>query len=106
MTLNEFHRTAISLPKTDRFPALLISHGSPMNGVEDNEFSRTWIAKSAELPIPQAILCISAHLAIPTPEHYYPLLYTLGAQHSNEQVHFFAEGITHGSISMRSLSIY
>lgn len=271
MTLNEFHHTTTSLPKTARFPALFIGHGSPMNGVEDNEFSRAWIAKSAELPTPQAILCISAHwftpgtfvhtakqprtihdfygfpeelyalrypcpgapelaaetasilttttvtpdtewgldhgawivlrrlfpfakipvyqlsidytkpgqfhydlgkelavlrdhgvlimgsgnivhnlgrieydpaaqpfswatefdataqkllvdkhhqalihyeklgssahLSIPTPEHYYPLLYTLGAQHSSEQVHFFAEGITHGSISMRSFSV-
>jgi 4,5-DOPA dioxygenase extradiol len=268
MTLRDLKTAAASLPKTARLPALFIGHGSPMNGVEDNEFSRAWIAKSAELPAPQAILCISAHwftpgtfvhtakqprtihdfygfpeelyalrypcpgapeyaaltadtitttvvtsetdwgidhgawivlrrlfplanipvfqmsidytkpgqfhydlgkelatlrergvliigsgnivhnlgrieydpharpfswaedfdalaekhiaernhrtlihyeklgasahLAVPTPDHFYPLLYILGAQHADEQMQFFAEGITHGSISMRS----
>jgi len=44
-----------------KMPALFIGHGSPMNAIEDNEFSRTWIEASRSLPRPQAILCISAH---------------------------------------------
>jgi len=44
-----------------RMPALFIGHGSPMNAVEDNEFSRAWSKAGRSLPRPKAILCISAH---------------------------------------------
>ncbi len=42
-------------------PVLFIGHGSPMNGIEDNEFSRGWQAVARSLPTPKAVLCISAH---------------------------------------------
>ena len=42
-------------------PALFIGHGSPMNAIEDNEFSRSWKKIGQSLPLPKAILCISAH---------------------------------------------
>jgi len=42
-------------------PVLFIGHGSPMNGIEDNEFSRGWQTIARTLPKPIAILCISAH---------------------------------------------
>lgn len=45
----------------NKMPALFIGHGSPMNAIEDNEFSRAWIEMGKTLPTPQAILCISAH---------------------------------------------
>jgi 4,5-DOPA dioxygenase extradiol len=44
-----------------RMPALFIGHGSPMNAIEDNEFSRAWEEVGKKLPQPRAILCISAH---------------------------------------------
>ena len=44
-----------------KMPALFVGHGSPMNAIEDNEFSRAWIEVGRSLPRPQAILCISAH---------------------------------------------
>jgi len=44
-----------------KMPALFLGHGSPMNAIEDNEFSRAWIEAGRSLPRPQAILCISAH---------------------------------------------
>lgn len=44
-----------------RMPALFIGHGSPMNAIEDNEFTREWKAIAASLPRPKAILCVSAH---------------------------------------------
>ena len=42
-------------------PALFIGHGSPMNAIEDNEFSRGWREIGKNLPRPRAILVISAH---------------------------------------------
>ena len=47
----------------------------------------------------------AARLSIPTNEHYLPLLYILALQQSGESVSFFAEGLTLGSISMRSVRI-
>ena len=46
---------------TDRMPILFVGHGSPMNAIEDNEFSRAWIAAGKALPRPKSILCVSAH---------------------------------------------
>lgn len=42
-------------------PILFVGHGSPMNGIEDNDFSRRWREIGKELPIPEAVLVISAH---------------------------------------------
>jgi 4,5-DOPA dioxygenase extradiol len=47
----------------------------------------------------------AAHLAVPTNEHYLPLLYILALQDKQEQIHFFADRVTLGSLSMRSLQI-
>ena len=46
---------------TARLPALFVGHGSPMNAVQDNPWTRGWEAIAAELPRPDAILCVSAH---------------------------------------------
>lgn len=46
-----------------------------------------------------------AMLAAPTPEHYLPLLYVLGAQAPGEAVSFPVEGIDGGSISMLSVRV-
>lgn len=42
-------------------PALFIGHGSPMNGIEDNDFSRNWHKLGQEITKPAAVLVISAH---------------------------------------------
>lgn len=42
-------------------PVIFVGHGSPMNALEDNEFSQTWEALGHRLPKPGAIVCISAH---------------------------------------------
>ncbi|CDG22650.1 putative enzyme [Xenorhabdus poinarii G6] len=44
-----------------RMPALFIGHGSPMNAIEDNNYSRAWFELGKKLPKPKAILVISAH---------------------------------------------
>ena len=42
-------------------PVLFIGHGSPMNGIEDNQFSQRWRKMAEEIPTPLAVLVISAH---------------------------------------------
>lgn len=46
---------------TNRMPVLFVGHGSPMNAIEDNEFSRSWIMVGKTLPRSKAVLYISAH---------------------------------------------
>ena len=45
----------------------------------------------------------AAALSIPTNEHYLPLLYALALQTPADEVRFFAEKVTLGSMSMRSV---
>jgi len=45
------------------------------------------------------------HLAIPTPEHYLPLLYALALKQENEKVSLFNDKVVAGSLSMTSLKI-
>lgn len=47
----------------------------------------------------------STRLAIPTPEHYIPMLYILGLQQKEEQIRFFNDRVIAGSLSMTSLII-
>ena len=45
----------------------------------------------------------AALLSVPTPDHYWPLLYILGLQGKKEQASFPINGITNGSVSMRTV---
>ena len=47
--------------KPSVMPALFVGHGSPMNAIEDNDYSRCLRRLGRELPRPQAVLCVSAH---------------------------------------------
>ena len=44
-----------------KMPVLFVGHGSPMNAIEDNSFTRVWRKIGEKLPRPKAILAISAH---------------------------------------------
>jgi 4,5-DOPA dioxygenase extradiol len=44
----------------------------------------------------------SANMAVPTNDHYLPLLYVLGCLYEREKLRFVDESIQNGSISMRS----
>jgi len=46
---------------TQRMPALFLGHGSPMNVLEDNTYTRAWHTLGETLPRPKAILAVSAH---------------------------------------------
>src|SRR4051795_12565220 len=42
-------------------PAAFLGHGSPMNAIEENDYTRAWRAFGASVPRPRAILVVSAH---------------------------------------------
>lgn len=55
-----------------RMPALFLGHGNPMNAIEENAYTDAWARLAATLPLPRAILAVSAHWYVPgcrvTPE--------------------------------------
>jgi 4,5-DOPA dioxygenase extradiol len=61
-SLNEFKSFTNALPDLNYLmPVLFVGHGSPINGIEDNEFSKRWTSIAKEIPTPTAVLVISAH---------------------------------------------
>jgi 4,5-DOPA dioxygenase extradiol len=46
---------------TDTMPAAFFGHGTPMNALDDNRYTRAWSTFGAAVPRPRAILVISAH---------------------------------------------
>ena len=60
-TLNQFKNFTANLPQSDIMPALFMGHGSPMNGIEVNEFSKGWADMAKSIPQPTAVLVVSAH---------------------------------------------
>lgn len=61
-TLAGFRAFTDDLKEQDQLmPVLFMGHGSPMNGIEHNEFSAYWANLAKELPAPQAVLVVSAH---------------------------------------------
>lgn len=44
-----------------RMPAIFYGHGSPMNALEDNAYTRVWESFGQRFPHPRAILVVSAH---------------------------------------------
>ena len=60
--LSAFNRFTSDLKEQEQLmPVLFIGHGSPMNGIEDNEFSRRWKKMADEIPVPSAVIIVSAH---------------------------------------------
>ena len=45
----------------ERMPALFVGHGSPMNAVENNKYTKKWQEIGRQMARPRAILMISAH---------------------------------------------
>lgn len=61
-SFNSFKKFTNELALQDQLmPVLFVGHGSPMNGIEDNEFSKTWSVMAQQLVVPKAVLVISAH---------------------------------------------
>ena len=71
----------------------------------DAKMAQLILAKKHVALVDYEALGPSARLAIPTNEHYLPLLYVLALQEDDDQVSFFSERVTLGSISMRGVKI-
>lgn len=48
-----------------RQPVVFVGHGSPMNAIEDNRWSRGFRELGQSLPKPRAVLSVSAHWFVP-----------------------------------------
>jgi 4,5-DOPA dioxygenase extradiol len=59
--MNQLNKITYPFEVTGQMPVLFLGHGSPMNAIEDNEFTREWDKIGRALPKPSAVLCISAH---------------------------------------------
>ncbi len=59
--ITDLHALRDRLAPSPRMPVVFLGHGSPMNALEDTEYSRAWTALGTSLPEPQAILVVSAH---------------------------------------------
>jgi len=60
--LSELKNLTGDLPLQDELmPVLFIGRGSPMNGIEDNEFGDKWAEIGRTIAVPKAVLVISAH---------------------------------------------
>ena len=46
---------------SDLMPAAFLGHGDPMNALADNRYTRAWREFGASVPIPRAIVVVSAH---------------------------------------------
>ena len=68
--------------------------------------ARQWMLEGNHQPlIDYERLGQDAMLSAPTPDHYLPLLYILGAQREGDRVSFPVEGIDGGSVSMLTVQI-
>ncbi len=61
-SINPFYKWTKELKEEDEtLPVLFIGHGSPMNAIEDNEFSNRWKQMGEEITTPKAVVVVSAH---------------------------------------------
>lgn len=59
--LNKLENITGKFSNSQRMPVLFLGHGSPMNGIEDNEFVREFKKQGKQLDKPNAIVVVSAH---------------------------------------------
>jgi 4,5-DOPA dioxygenase extradiol len=74
--------------------------------VRFESFARARMQAGDDLPLVQyEQLGRDAMLSAPTPDHYLPLLYVLGARHGEDAVAFPVEGVDGGSVSMLTVQL-
>jgi 4,5-DOPA dioxygenase extradiol len=71
----------------------------------EDKVKQNLISGTHELLVEYETLGREAQLAVPTPEHYLPLLYIVGLRRAEDELTFPVEGMDGGSISMLSVKI-
>jgi len=61
MNLNDLKKISDHFSASPIMPIIFFGHGSPMNAIEQNEFSKKWQELGKQLPKPTAIISVSAH---------------------------------------------
>lgn len=61
MKLSSLNQMTGNLDNTERMPVLFMGHGSPMNAIEENEFTAGFRKMGEGIPKPNAVLVVSAH---------------------------------------------
>lgn len=98
---NIVHNLRMSLPK------LQTSDSSPYDWALEFD---TWVAEKIALGDYAALtnyeqIGAAGKLSVPTPDHYIPMLYTLGLAESKEAVQQVYEEVSYGGISMRTFQV-
>jgi len=88
----------------------LLNWSSPETGydwaIEANEKVKSLILKNDHSSlIDYSSLGNEVKQAVPTPEHFLPLLYILGLKKENEEISFFNDKAVFGSLTMTSLRV-
>jgi 4,5-DOPA dioxygenase extradiol len=71
----------------------------------ENTVKAHLLSGEADPVIHYETLGADAALSIPTPEHFLPLLYVLGARQPDDDIRFPVEGVDGGSISMLAVQV-
>jgi 4,5-DOPA dioxygenase extradiol len=80
-----------------RMPSLFVGHGSPMNALDDNRWSRAFAALPKLFPRPKAIVAVSAHWVTPgtraTAGEHPPTIHDFGGfPKALHDLHYPAQG--------------
>lgn len=60
-SLKEWAKPFLADDNKDIMPTLFVGHGSPMNAIEENNYTRAWKSIGETVEVPKAILVVSAH---------------------------------------------
>lgn len=89
-------------PKVD-IPVFQLSVNADLSAEEfDNYIKQNILKKDYKKVINYELAGESANLSFQAPDHYYPLLYVLGASDENDKITAFNDSCTMGSLSMTS----
>jgi 4,5-DOPA dioxygenase extradiol len=60
-SLNSLKNTSDNFPASEKMPVMFIGHGSPMNAISENPFTKALSEVKLKIEKPSAILVVSAH---------------------------------------------